>query len=73
MMSPLRLAYLALAVWGAVHPMYWFVAHMRDTGTGLGGGDRRVVCKRRNHRADMGSDHRSNRADAMDMCRNHGP
>ncbi len=24
-MSLLRLAYLALAIWGAVHPMYWFV------------------------------------------------
>jgi hypothetical protein len=36
-MTPLRLAYLALAVWGAVHPMYWFVTHMRETGTGLGG------------------------------------
>ncbi len=36
-MSPLRLLYLALAVWGAVHPMRWFLAHMRDTGTGLSG------------------------------------
>lgn len=36
-MSPLRLAYLALAVWGAVHPMSWFIRHMRDTGTGLPG------------------------------------
>jgi Terpene cyclase DEP1 len=35
--SPLRLAFLALAVWGAVHPMYWFVRYMRETGTGLGG------------------------------------
>jgi hypothetical protein len=35
--TPLRLAFLALAAWGAVHPMYWFVKHMRDTGTGLGG------------------------------------
>ena len=24
-MSPLRVIYLALAVWGTVHPMYWFV------------------------------------------------
>jgi hypothetical protein len=23
--SPLRVIYLALAVWGTVHPMYWFV------------------------------------------------
>ncbi len=36
-MSPLRMIYLALAVWGAVHPMYWFVTHMRETGTGLSG------------------------------------
>lgn len=36
-MSPLRLIYLALAVWGALHPMYWFVTHMRATGTGISG------------------------------------
>jgi hypothetical protein len=36
-MSPLRLAYLGLAVWGAIHPMYWFLTHMRETGTGFGG------------------------------------
>mgnify|MGYP000117870228 CR=1 FL=1 len=24
-MSPLRLIYLALAIWGAIHPMYYFV------------------------------------------------
>lgn len=36
-MSPLRMVYLALALWGAVHPMYWFVTHMRQTGTGLSG------------------------------------
>jgi Terpene cyclase DEP1 len=36
-MSPLRLTYLALAVWGAIHPMYWFLKYMRDTGTGLSG------------------------------------
>ncbi|MBT8459252.1 MAG: DUF2834 domain-containing protein [Boseongicola sp.] len=36
-MSPLRMTYLALAIWGAIHPMYYFVAYMRDTGTGLGG------------------------------------
>lgn len=36
-MSVLRSIYLALAVWGAVHPMVWFVIHMRDTGTGLTG------------------------------------
>jgi hypothetical protein len=36
-MSPLRLTFLGLAVWGAIHPMYWFVTHMRETGTGLRG------------------------------------
>ena len=29
--------YLALAIWGAVHPMYYFVSYMRAEGTGLGG------------------------------------
>jgi hypothetical protein len=33
----MRWVWLALAVWGAVHPMYWFVTYMRETGTGLGG------------------------------------
>ncbi len=33
----MRLVYLALAIWGAIHPMYWFVTHMRETGTGLSG------------------------------------
>ncbi|WP_137109649.1 DUF2834 domain-containing protein [Rhodobacter sp. SY28-1] len=36
-MTPLRLTYLALAAWGAVHPMYWFVTYMQETGTGLSG------------------------------------
>jgi len=36
-MSPLRLIFLALAIWGSVHPMYWFVTHMRAEGGGLGG------------------------------------
>ena len=36
-MTPLRLVWLALALWGAIHPMYWFVTHMQETGTGLGG------------------------------------
>ena len=31
------MVYLALAVWGAIHPMYWFVTYMRETGTGLSG------------------------------------
>ena len=37
MISPLRMAYLALAIWGAGHPLYWFVKHMRETGSGLSG------------------------------------
>lgn len=36
-MSGLRMLYLALAIWGAIHPMSWFIAHMRETGTGLSG------------------------------------
>lgn len=28
--------WLALAIWGAIHPMFWFVRHMRETGGGLG-------------------------------------
>lgn len=35
--TPLRITYLLLAVWGAVHPMYWFLSYMRETGTGLSG------------------------------------
>lgn len=34
-MSGLRLAYLALALWGAVHPMVWFVTAMRQSGRGV--------------------------------------
>jgi hypothetical protein len=37
LISGLRALYLVLAVWGAVHPMYWFVSHMRATGTGFRG------------------------------------
>ena len=36
-MTPWRSVWLPLALWGAVHPMYWFVRHMSETGTGLGG------------------------------------
>ena len=36
-MSGLRMIYLALAVWGAIHPMYWFIKHMREVGGGLSG------------------------------------
>jgi hypothetical protein len=36
-MSPLRLTYLGLAIWGAIHPMYYFITYMRTEGTGLSG------------------------------------
>ncbi len=32
----IRWVYLALAVWGAVHPMYYFIAWFRDNGFDLG-------------------------------------
>ncbi|MEH6831574.1 DUF2834 domain-containing protein [Sulfitobacter sp.] len=34
-MSVLRLIYLALAVWGAVHPMYYFVQWFQENGWDL--------------------------------------
>jgi len=34
-LSVLRLIYLALAVWGAVHPMYWFVQWFQVNGWDL--------------------------------------
>ncbi len=33
----MRWGFLALAIWGAIHPMYYFVGYMRETGTGLSG------------------------------------
>ena len=36
-MSGLRLIYLGLAIWGAIHPMYYFLGYMSETGTGLSG------------------------------------
>ena len=36
-MSGLRMIYLALAIWGAIHPMYYFLRYMSETGTGLSG------------------------------------
>ena len=33
----MRFVFLALAVWGAIHPMYYFLGYMRETGTGLSG------------------------------------
>lgn len=35
-MSPLRLLYLALAVWGTVHPMYWFLGYLSQNDWSLG-------------------------------------
>ena len=34
-MSPLRLIYLALAIWGAIHPMYYFVSWFTQNGWNL--------------------------------------
>lgn len=36
-MSVQRMIFLALAVWGTIHPMYYFIGYMRAEGTGLGG------------------------------------
>ena len=36
-MSALRLLYLALAIWGAVHPMYYFLRWFGQNGFDLGG------------------------------------
>jgi len=36
-MRHLRWVFLALAIWGAIHPMYYFVTYMQTTGTGLSG------------------------------------
>ncbi len=33
----MRYVWLALAVWGAVHPMSWFIAWFREHGWTLGG------------------------------------
>jgi hypothetical protein len=33
----MRPVWLALALWGAIHPMAWFLTYMRQTGTGLPG------------------------------------
>ena len=33
----LRALWLALALWGAIHPMYFFVSYMLETGSGLSG------------------------------------
>ena len=35
-MTPLRMIYLALALWGAVHPMYYFISWFNANGYDLG-------------------------------------
>lgn len=35
-MTPMRWIYLALAIWGAIHPMYYFVSWFQDNGWNLG-------------------------------------
>ncbi|MEY8830187.1 DUF2834 domain-containing protein [Sedimentitalea sp. XS_ASV28] len=35
-MSALRMTYLALAVWGAIHPMYYFLFWFAENGFDLG-------------------------------------
>jgi len=35
-MSPLRMIYLGLAIWGAIHPMYYFMSYMAANGWSLG-------------------------------------
>ncbi|KZX97149.1 MULTISPECIES: DUF2834 domain-containing protein [unclassified Sulfitobacter] len=35
MPSPLRMAYLALAIWGAIHPMWYFIQWFRAEGFAL--------------------------------------
>lgn len=34
-MSPLRMIYLALAIWGAIHPMYYFIQWFQAEGWSL--------------------------------------
>lgn len=34
-MTPLRWVYLGLAIWGAIHPMYWFVTWFQENGWSL--------------------------------------
>lgn len=36
-MSVSRMVFLVLAIWGAIHPMYYFISYMQETGTGLSG------------------------------------
>lgn len=36
-MSGLRMIYLALTIWGAIHPMVWFVTWFNENGWSLSG------------------------------------
>lgn len=36
-MSKLRMIYLGLAIWGTIHPMFWFVAWFNENGWSLSG------------------------------------
>ncbi len=36
-MSPLRIVYLLLAIWGAIHPMYWFMTWFGENGFDIWG------------------------------------
>jgi hypothetical protein len=36
LMTPMRWIYLALAIWGAIHPMYYFVSWFQENGWNLG-------------------------------------
>ena len=35
-MTPMRWIYLGLAIWGAIHPMYYFVSWFQENGWNLG-------------------------------------
>lgn len=35
-MTPMRWVYLGLAIWGAIHPMYYFVSWFQENGWNLG-------------------------------------
>lgn len=35
-MTPMRWVYLGLAIWGAIHPMYYFVSWFQKNGWNLG-------------------------------------
>lgn len=36
-MSKLRMIYLGLAIWGTIHPMFWFVTWFSENGWSLSG------------------------------------